>query len=281
MSETLSPDNVTAAVLAVAPRVGTAVPTPSAQPPAAEPQTAQAETTAKEPLKDRAGREFDAKRFRTNPDGSPYLNGKGLFMPRGGRKPKGATLPGSAPIASPAVSPAADPWSASDRAAAATPPPVAQPGEPEASAQPQGAPPPVGSSTDAAEVGCRVAYTLTGLALGVPEESTPPAAEHKNYVETVAKYFDYRGWRFVGGVALCFLAAAYVLRLISKPKVEKRLRDLFGGSSEPELKNVTPAPEISAEPEKSKVPPPAAVPPIIPPANEPVQFTKPFVPPMP
>lgn len=276
MSETLSPDNVTAAVLAVAPRVGTASPTPTAQPPAAEPQTTQAETTAKEPLKDRAGREFDAKRFRTNPDGSPYLNGKRLFMPRGGRKPKSMAAPGFAPVAPPVIPAAADPWSAADRAAAATPPPVAQTGEPEASAQPQGAPPPVGSSSDAAEIGCKVAYTLAGLAVGAPKQAFPPSAEHKNYVDTAAKYIDYRGWRFVGGLALALMGLAYVLRLISLPEVKESLRKKYGwGDSEP--KNVTPEPDVESE--KSEAPPPAAVPPIIPAVNEPVQFTKPFVPP--
>lgn len=276
MSEILSPEKITANLLAVAPRVGTASHAPTAQPPAAEPQAEQAETTAKEPLKDKAGRVFDSKRFRNNPDGTPYVNGKGLFMPRGGRKPKGAGVPGSAPVISLPVPPVADAWSTADRAAAATPPPVAQTGEPAASAQPQTAQPPVGSSSDAAEVGCRAAYTLAGMLVGTPKQAVPPSAEHKNYVETAAKYIDYRGWRFVGGLALALMGLAYILRLISLPEVKESLRKKYGWG-EPEPRNVTP--EATVEPEKSEAPPPAAVPPIIPQVNEPVQFTKPFVPP--
>lgn len=272
MSEILLPETVAAKILAAAPHVE-AVKKPQEQPAAvSEPVDTPAETTAQEPLRDKADRVFDAMRFRINPDGTPYRNAKGLFMPRGGRKPKNAAAaPGSGPVA-----PAADPWTAAERAATVAPPPVAQPGEPEASAKPESAPPPVGSSSSAAEVGCRALYAAAGLATGAPEKSVPPAAEHKNYVEAVSQYIDYRGWRFVGGLALAIMGLAYVLRLMSLPEVKESLRKKYGWG-DPEPRNVTP--EKTEEPEKNEAPPPAAVPPIIPPANEPVQFTKPFVPP--
>jgi len=44
-------------------------------------------------ITDKGGRAFDAKIFRTKPDGSPFVNGNGYFMPRGGRKPSAATTP--------------------------------------------------------------------------------------------------------------------------------------------------------------------------------------------
>lgn len=39
-------------------------------------------------IRDSLGRLFDAVRFRKKPDGQPYKNTRGHFMPRGGRKPK-------------------------------------------------------------------------------------------------------------------------------------------------------------------------------------------------
>ena len=47
-------------------------------------------------VKDKAGRVFDSVRFRANPDGTPFLNKFGYFMPRGGRprkNPQPAEIP--------------------------------------------------------------------------------------------------------------------------------------------------------------------------------------------
>jgi len=287
MTEILSPEKLTAACLAVAPRIGavTAPAVPAA--PTAEPPPVVAPVTHGPAPIDKAGRLFDPKHYRANADGSPFLNAKGYFMPRGGRKAKTAgpvVTASAAPIAAPAVPlpPAVDAWSASDRATAAGVP-SGQPGEPGEAAGPSAAgqaAPPVGKSSDAAEVGCRAVYTAAGLVFGAPDEATPPPAEHKNYVEAAAAYIDYRGWKFVGGLALVVCALAYLLRMASKPKTEARIKKWTGFGEEP--RNVTPAPASKAEAdEPPPAPPPVAAVPPVSIAPQTSVFTRPFVPPSP
>jgi hypothetical protein len=68
-------------------------------------------STVAEFPRDRLNRAFDPAKFRSNPDGSPFLNVRDEFMPKGGRKAKEPTAPkpgetGSAPtVEKPATEP--------------------------------------------------------------------------------------------------------------------------------------------------------------------------------
>lgn len=225
--ENLSPAAVTADLLAVAPKATGGPET--AQPPA--PVQPVAETApAGEPIRDRLGRDFDAKRFRTGKDGKPFLNARGEFMPRGGKK-AGSTASNAKVTASepPPISgpvPTGSAWSEAEKAAASQPlPPPAGEGEPAGKTV---EPEVVGSADDSAEVACRAIYTTLGFLTDAPEEATPTPAEHKNMQSMTAAYFRSRGWIFAGGVAVCIALLAYLLRLANKPKTREKVRGWFG-----------------------------------------------------
>ena len=54
-------------------------------------------------ITDKGGRPFDPERFRANPDGTPFLNKFGYFMPRGGRPPKLVAEEPAQPIPAPSL----------------------------------------------------------------------------------------------------------------------------------------------------------------------------------
>jgi hypothetical protein len=252
----LSPETVAAALLGN----GAAPTAPAIEPPAettqppASVQPVSETAPAVEPVRDRLGRAFDAKRFRTKPDGSPFLNAKGDFMPRGGRK-GGSTAPNAETTAKEpppisAANPTGPAWSEADRAAAAKP---VSP-EPDAEGKAKTVETEiVGSADDSAEVACRAVYTAIGFATNAPEEATPTPAEHKNMQAMVAAYFRSRGWLFAGGVAVCIALLAYLLRTANKPKTREAVRGWFSRSKP------TPAPERTAPSTAAPVPPAAPV----------------------
>jgi hypothetical protein len=242
--EILSPAIVTAELVAAAPKATGSVPE-TAHPPAPV-QPASGTAPAVEPVRDRLGRVFDSKRFRTNPDGTPFKNAKGDFMPRGGRK-GGSTAPTAKTTAKepPPVNPSGPAWSDADRAAATKPPTAEGQGE---SATKTVEPEVVGSADDSAEVACRALYNVLGFATDAPEEAMPTPAEHKNMQSMTAAYFRSRGWVFAGGVAVCIALLAYLLRTANRPKTRARVRGWFGFG-----KPVEQAPD---EPQPAPEPPP-------------------------
>jgi hypothetical protein len=241
--ENLSPAAVAADLLAAAP-TATGAATPGATAPA---QPTEETALAPEAVRDRLGRVFDAKRFRANPDGTPFKNTKGDFMPRGGRK-VGSTAQNPKITAQepPPAAPAGDAWSEKDRAAAAAPV------TPEGQSEPKAKtiePEVVGSADDTAEVACRAVYTTLGFLTDAPEEATPTPAEHKNMQTMAAAYFRSRGWIFVGGVALCIALLAYLLRTASKPKTRETVRGWFRTAKPtPQPERTAPAPVVPPAP---------------------------------
>jgi hypothetical protein len=184
-----------------------------------------------EGAKDPAGRVFDPARYRSRPDGTPFLNKQGYFMPRGGRKPSSSTPqpppaadPG--PVATPAPEPEKSAWDATERASAAgeTLPPVATPGDP---AQAPGAPPNgpnpsaqtiADTSEDAAELGTRTLYFTVGCVFGSMDEANPEKLEHENLRSALAAYIRTLGWKGTAGTLAFVRVAAYVLKVARKPK---------------------------------------------------------------
>jgi hypothetical protein len=252
--QTLSPEAVASALLGNGPA-------PTAPAVESAPETARppAETASdSEPLRDALGRAFDAKRFRMKPDGSPFLDAKGRYMPRGGRKPKSAgaavatpenretTAP--QPLPAPPSGPA---WSAEERAAAEKPlQPVGDAAakivEPEV----------VGSADDTAEVACQALYTVLGLATDAPEEAEPSGPQHKRMLAVTAAYLRARGWVFVGGFAVCVALLAFLLTVARKPKTRETVRRWLGKSKPPVAPKPPEQPTATA-PETATVKPPA------------------------
>lgn len=214
----------------------------AAAPGAASPGTAAA------PAVDKAGRTFDAKTYRTNKDGTPFVSKRGLFMPRGGRKPglageqmkirevvrpvsvlpsDPAAAPGAMPGAVPAPAPGAQPG-------AVPPPPAAAPKiTPEVAEQ-------------NAEALLRIAYSLGDSLVGAAPPPPPPGekaggsewspdddAEHAAMRATLAAYLQTRNSAPVSpGLALLIQGACYVWKRLARSKtaawVAKWNARLFG-----------------------------------------------------
>jgi hypothetical protein len=248
----LSPEAVAAALLGngAAPTAPAIEPAAETAQPLAPDQPITQTAPAVEPVRDRLGRAFDAKRFRTNPDGSPFLNAKGDFMPRGGRK-GGSTAPNAETTAKEpppisAANPTGPAWSEADRAAAAKS--VAPETDAEGKAKTVETEI-VGSADDSAEVACRAVYTTLGYLTDAPEEATPTPAEHKNMQAMVAAYFRSRGWLFAGGVAVCIALLAYLLRTANKPKTRETVRGWFRRMKPaPAPEKTAPAPVVPPAP---------------------------------
>jgi hypothetical protein len=211
-----------------------------------------------EPLRDSLGRVFDAKRFRTNPDGSPFLDKNGRYMPRGGRKPKDASgavgvaenreTTAPQPLPAPPSGPA---WTAEERATAEKPlQPVGDAAaklvEPEV----------VGSADDTAEVACQALYTVLGLATDAPEEAEPSGPQHKRMLAVTAAYLRARGWVFVGGFAVCVALLAFLLTVARKPKTREAVRRWLGKAKPPAAPKPPEQPPAPA-PEPAQAKPPA------------------------
>jgi hypothetical protein len=187
--------------------------------------------TAPEGPRDSLGRLFDAKRFRAVADGSPFLNKRGQFMPRGGRKPRNReTAAGSAPGQPPGEPPAGSVWTAEERAAAQTaePPAAAEGGNggtaPETGTQaPPGTVTPSGARRAAARAGTRLLYTGAGILTGNPEEAVPPRREDEELQDTAAYVMEMSGWNPGPVAALGVLVLTYGLYVASRPKNQEAL----------------------------------------------------------
>lgn len=224
--------------------------------PAPEPQTAPEPSPAAEPSpdapRDAHGHAFRPGFHRENPDGTPYTNARGDYMPRGGRR-KGVP---NAP-----TPPPAQPWSEAERRAAVSPPPAES--SPESQPAAPGTPPPAESaapgatmpgavdlSESGAEVGCRVVYTLSGAIFNAFEDCEPAAREHDQLRKSLAAYIRSKGWTATAGWAIFLEFCGYLLRLVRKPGPSKQLRAWF---ADWRASQATPVAPVQVEP------PPAGV----------------------
>ncbi|MBW7895163.1 MAG: hypothetical protein H3C27_08615 [Opitutaceae bacterium] len=174
---------------------GSHTPAPAGSTPA--PASSSAET-------DSRGTPFDpAKHLRKKHPSS------GVWMPKGGRKPKAAAGAASAGSFIPSEVP-----------------PEPAPSEPETKA-PSANAEVVDHADDAAEVVCRAAQFTAGIALDAPEDCTPAPAEHANMRRATAGYIRAKGWEASAGVALLLVFAAWLLRIGSKPKPQAKIKGWF------------------------------------------------------
>lgn len=235
------------------------------QPPAASQAESVTVTPTPDGKIDKAGRVFDASRYKSNPDGTPFRNRLGYFMPIGGRSARSARpdqsgvtviragfvgAPAPAPVSAPAVSappaalptPAAPAWSEAERAAAAAPASDAvAPGSGAVAAETA---PAVDYSADAGKAISAGVFLLAGVVFDAREETTPTKPEAAHLTDATAAWIRSTGWRGgpLAGALLAWLA--YFLGLAEKPKIGARLRGWFGSDPKPQ-KQVT---EIRATP---------------------------------
>jgi len=221
--------------------------------PASSPQPASVDAPVSQPAaevpRDKAGTAFDAARHlnKLHPT-------SGRWMPKGGRKARASGAPASATPPAPAQS-----FIPKD-----APPPAAEgKSEDKSSAA---APAAVDYSNDAGEVVCRATQLIAGIAFDSPEDCTPAAAEHKNMVSATAAYIRMKGWQASAGVALLLVFAAWLLRILSKPKPQAKVREWLRFTR---AQDVTPAAEPQPEPTPSGPSPgspvidiPASIPPL-------------------
>jgi hypothetical protein len=168
-------------------------------------------------------------------------------MPRGGRKPAvaAAGTPPGAPAATAASRPPA--------------PSFIPPEEPPAAAteeKPTGeAVRIVDHSTDAGEVIARGAQLTAGIVFDAPEDCQATDAEHRHMVEATAAWIRSKGWQAAAGVGVLLMFAAWLLKVLQRPKPQAKFRSWFSVGSEPSADagaasaqgNGTPAPNGGAE----------------------------------
>jgi hypothetical protein len=242
--------------------------TPAATPPTVPDQGAQtvpAVTPTPDGQIDKAGRVFDAARYKSNPDGTPFRNRLGYFMPKGGRGAKKAvSVPmesASAPqaeaapvVSAPALPPPSAPaWSEAEKNAAAAPAPEAvAPGVGTAEPVVNAAAPVVDCSGDAAKAISSGVFVFVGFAFDARDEVTPGKAEQGHLCDATAAWVRSTGWRG-GPLAGMLLAwAAYFLGIAEKPKVSAKLKKWLGSEKRAapiEVKTTrveTPQPETEA-----------------------------------
>lgn len=256
MSDTpnlLDPAAVAAAMMADVPKPSPAEPAPAkpTEPAPAVASAVQPEAPASDTPRDDGGNSFRPGFHRENPDGSPFRNRFGRFMPRGGRHKRSA--PESAGGTAPAPAnppPAKSAWSEAERAEASAPPVAEQPaGESAgAAAQPAPAPEVADHSEDAAEVVCLAVYTSTGLLFDAPEDCEPKPAEHTAIRRAVAAYVRAKGWRITGGWGIVVMFAAYLIRVLRKPGPSKKFRSWISDQRAARAKPVAPVPPEASEP---------------------------------
>lgn len=242
----LDPAAVAADLIGAAPAAAVApaaTPTPSApqtQPTAEIPAPSGPKMPTPDGKIDRAGRVFDAARYKSRPDGSPFLNKDGYFMPIGGKR-KAVAGAAPAPAAQP-IQPAAPDsktlfdalppgpsgaaWSDVQQAEAAKA--VPNPAAAEAAAEAAKADDPmagVDTSADAAEVLTRTLYFTTGVLIGSVDEATPPKSEHENFRQAAAAYIRTTGWKGTPLVCLILRTCAYLLSTFQKPKAAAKVQE--------------------------------------------------------
>ncbi len=173
--------------------------------------------------RDARGHVFRPEFHRLGSDGKPFVNKHGLFMPRGGRKPKNFAPP------PPPMAPGESPWSSAEKTAASAPPPVVDEKKKEepAAAAPTSHADISDNSDDASEVFCRAIYTVTGFAFDAPAECQPRPAEHDNMRRAFAAYLRSKGWKSSAGVGIVLMLAAYLLRVLGKPVPAAKLKSWF------------------------------------------------------
>ena len=242
----LDPLTVAAELLANAPKPSDETPVATApaptQPEASQPspvateaQAASTAATADQP-RDKFGHAFRPGFHRTNADGTPYISARGLYMPRGGKRPRAAT---AAPAETAPVMPdASGAWSAADKATAAAQP-EPEPGQTAAQPAPAQQTGP-DTSEAAAEVFCRGLYAVLGFALECPEDVTPGKAEHDNMQRATAAYIRAKGWTATAGWGVLLMFAAYLLRLITRPGPSAKVKAWLADWKVRRAKPVTP-----------------------------------------
>lgn len=218
---------------------------------------------------DKGGKIFDPGHHKANPDGTPFLNKHGRFMPIGGRKKLGAAAnvrpenappqrepvraETSAPMVDAPAAPAPTPpaWSEADRAAAAAPAPEA------ASAGATGAAPAAAvgqdQSDDAAEVFTNTLYFTVGVLIGSTDEATPEKSEHENFCKAASAYIRTTGWKGTAFTCFALRICAYLLRVARKPKASETVQgwlNNFKNKKKPPVaaEPVKPSPEQEAKP---------------------------------
>ncbi|MDR1279504.1 MAG: hypothetical protein LBK99_01610 [Opitutaceae bacterium] len=203
----------------------------------------------KQPVDD-GGNVFIPGKHRVNPDGSPFRNAKGRFMPRGGRPRKNRDAAPGSPAGSPepvrsfipdTVPPSPEDCAGDGAAETGKTGKTADP-EPEVFAslkRPKGAV----SSRVLAEVITKGAYAATGRVTGKGAGAVPPPDMQDNIREIVeANLDDGTGHSFVFGIAAVgVVAAAYLLHVFSQPKSAAAASD----------KNATPAQPATGRFEKN------------------------------
>lgn len=177
---------------------------------------------------DRAGRVFDPARYKSRPDGTPFVNRDGYFMPIGGKRKAASALATPAAPAAPTApvfnlppAPARPAWSEAEKAAAAAAP-AADPGDSAGS----GAAPTAAvedHSDDAAEVFTQTLYFTVGVLIGSMDEATPDKAEHANFLKAVSAYIRTTGWKGTALTCMLMRTCAYLLRVFRKPKASAQV----------------------------------------------------------
>ena len=203
--------------------------------------TGQAVTPPGPSRSDSLGRAFDAKIFRVNADGSPFLkrlaDGREVFMPRGGRKPNAAPsstgsavpadLPGfggpAAPAASPSPSPAIAPVAVSPSQHSAN-----------------------------ADAVLRGSYALGNLVSGSSEWKPDSDSEHEALRDSYVAWANTRPGAVLPPLVLFAMnVLVFVVNRLFRPKTAERLCRWF-----PKLRGIlTDEPVSKSEPTKPAEPP--------------------------
>ena len=146
----------------------------------------------------------------------------GVWLPKGGRKPKAQVSPGSSSSPLPAggsaadvSTPGADQSAGSFIADEKTALPPAE--SPVGSAAPDAQVEVVDHADDAAEIITRGAQFGAGLVFDDPDAGTVPAGEHKHMTKATAAYIRAKNWQASAGVALFLVFAAWFLKIVNKP----------------------------------------------------------------
>lgn len=173
----------------------------------------------------------------------------GRWMPKGGRKKrdKAATSPAS-------PSPLTSPEKSASPASMPTPPPSASFIPKEEPARPVATEPApdaraevVDHADDAAEVVTRGAQFGAGLVFDDPDAGKISEAEHRNMTKATAAYIRTKGWQASAGVALALVFVAWLLRIVSKPGPQAKVKSWLSIGRETAA---APSPSISENPTK-------------------------------
>jgi hypothetical protein len=82
-------------------------------------------------------------------------------------------------------------------------------------------------SADAGEVIAHGAQLTAGLVFDAPEDCQATAEEHRHMVEATAAWIRSKGWQAAAGVGLVLMFAAWLLKVLQKPKPQAKFRSWF------------------------------------------------------